>query len=304
MDNSRRKLPSVNLVLLAGFVIVILDQSLLLVFRCSMIHHIVRFVLTAGLISLVCIAYCHVVAIVERTQNSLTEMVLRWGELEHTDKLTMAGMLAAGIAHEIRNPLTSLRGFIQLLQSKERQYTDIMLVEVDRINEIVNEMLELAKPKESMFKPGRLQPLLHNVVTLLQAQAILHNVQLICEFETGTEDLVINCNENKLKQVFINIIKNAIEAMPRGGYIVISLSAKNGWSFICMSDNGDGIPEAILERLGEPFLTSKEKGTGLGLMISKRIIEEHNGFITFKSQVNHGTRVTVELPIYKEARGI
>lgn len=225
-------------------------------------------------------------------------------ELVHSDRLNMAGTLAAGIAHEIRNPLTSLRGFLQLLQKREPQYTEIMLSEVDRINHIVTELLELASPKESRFEPRLLQPLLQNVITLLQPQALLHQIQLIGNYGQDTGYLVVVCSEMKLKQVFINLIKNAMEAMPDGGNIVITLAAEGDWARVEIADDGNGIPQELIDKIGSPFFTTKAEGTGLGLMISRRIVEDHRGKLAFRNLPKGGAAVTVGLPTLHDTGGL
>ncbi|WP_028559157.1 ATP-binding protein [Paenibacillus pinihumi] len=220
------------------------------------------------------------------------------GRLEETEKLTLAGTLAAGIAHEIRNPLTSLKGFIQLGRGKNPQYTDLMLTEIDRINGIVSELLELAVPKPAALERVRLDSLLHNVVLLLHAQANLYNVELKIEQITEEDLFVVQGEENKLKQVFINLIKNAIESMDNGGEIDINLTSSNQWAKVQITDQGGGIGPEMLDRLGEPFFTTKEQGTGLGIMICHRIVSEHKGRLHFQNNGRGGTTVIVQLPIF------
>ncbi|MBJ6363984.1 ATP-binding protein [Paenibacillus sp. GCM10012307] len=220
------------------------------------------------------------------------------GRLEETEKLTLAGTLAAGIAHEIRNPLTSLKGFIQLGRGKNPQYTDLMLTEIDRINGIVSELLELAVPKPTTLERVRLDSLLNNVVLLLNAQANLYNVELKIGQEVEDDVFVVQGEENKLKQVFINLIKNAIESMDDGGGIDIHLTSSNQWAKVQITDQGGGIRTEMLERLGEPFYTTKEQGTGLGIMICNRIVSEHKGVLDFQNNGQGGTTVTVKLPIF------
>ncbi|TMV48928.1 PAS domain S-box protein [Paenibacillus mesophilus] len=219
----------------------------------------------------------------------------------NSEKLSIAGQLAAGIAHEIRNPITAIKGFIQLLKSgytEKRQYFDIMLSEIARIEMISSELLLLAKPQTVMFTRKDVGLLLKQVKTLLDSQAIMSNVQIVTDFDPETACIL--CDENQLKQVWINFIKNAIEAMPDGGKIHIRMR-RQGRERIVVSivDEGCGIPEPLLSKLGQPFYTTKEKGTGLGFMVSKRIIENHNGTITVRSRENVGTTVEVGLP-YKD----
>jgi two-component system sporulation sensor kinase A len=226
------------------------------------------------------------------TEQKRTEELLR-----QSDKLSAIGQLAAGIAHEIRNPLTALRGFIQLLQSTihNKKYCEIMLAELDRINFIVSELLLLAKPQVVKYQVRELSAILHNVISLLDSQAILNNIQIHTSLP---EDLPpICCEENQIRQVFINIFKNAIEAMPEGGKIVVEgRVTEDGRAAVRIVDSGCGIDPARIPKLGEPFYTTKEKGTGLGLMVSYKIIEDHGGHITISSELNKGTTVEVILP--------
>lgn len=218
--------------------------------------------------------------------------------LQNSEKLTLVGQLAAGIAHEIRNPLTALKGFLQLMQTereKNREYFSIMTSELARIELIVSELLVLAKPHSTFFQRRDLQTLIKHVVTLLETEAIMKNVQILTEVEPDIPP--ITCDENQLKQAFINFLKNGIEAMPQGGEIVIQAKRESDRVLILFCDQGCGIPKEKIARLGEPFFTTKEAGTGLGLMISNKIIENHQGSIRLTSQVGLGTTVAVTLPI-------
>ena len=220
------------------------------------------------------------------------------GLLQKSEKLALVGQLAAGIAHEIRNPLTSIKGFIQLFKTKytsDEVHFNLILAELERINLIVSEFLVLAKPTAVEYKDKEIKILLNDVVTLINTHAIMNNVQIFVEFESEISTIV--CEENQLKQVFINILKNSIEAMPNGGTIDIKIKAiekdKISISFI---DQGTGIDEDRIPKLGEPFYTTKEKGTGLGLMTSYKIIENHGGGLKISSKINEGTTVEVILP--------
>ncbi|MGM0878661.1 MAG: ATP-binding protein [Bacillota bacterium] len=218
--------------------------------------------------------------------------------LQESEKLALVGQMAAGIAHEIRNPLTSIKGFIQLFKSKytsDEEYFNLILSELERINLIIGEFLVLAKPTDIVFKEKEIKSLIKDVVTLINNQAIMNNVQIFVEFESDIPRIV--CEENQLKQVFINILKNAIEAMPNGGMIDLKVKIKEKDKVsICFIDQGLGIPEDRLPKIGEPFYTTKEKGTGLGLMTSYKIIESHDGELKISSKINEGTTVEVILP--------
>lgn len=216
-----------------------------------------------------------------------------------SEKLSVVGQLAAGVAHEIRNPLTSLKGFLQLLKRKsmDSRYFDVMLSELDRINEIVSEFLVIAKPQPLKFERRNLIGILKNIISLLESQAIINNVQIVRDWE-DIEEFELECDENQLKQVFINILKNGVEAMPKGGQLILSvIRPDHGRVLIQFADQGQGIPEDRLPHLGEPFYTTKEKGTGLGLMVSFRIIEDHNGTVRVSSTVGKGTVFEISLPV-------
>ncbi|WML27006.1 PAS domain S-box protein [Neobacillus sp. OS1-33] len=218
--------------------------------------------------------------------------------LRRTEKLSIVGELSASVAHEIRNPLTSLKGFVQLLQMedvKHQFYYQIMLDELNRINDIVGELLLLAKPQLLKYTKAYLQKLLQDVISLLNTEASLYNVQIEVHFTEN--ELWIECDPNQLKQLFINVIKNSIEASQNGGKVEIVLEQiEKSRVLITIKDNGCGISKERLEKIGEPFYSSKEKGTGLGLTVSFKIVQSHQGTIHFDSQKNQGTSVQITLP--------
>ncbi|GGI44133.1 hypothetical protein GCM10008018_05580 [Paenibacillus marchantiophytorum] len=219
--------------------------------------------------------------------------------LRRSEKLSVVGQIAAGVAHEIRNPLTSLKGFTQFLQqgaANKKEYYEIMMAELNRIELIITEMLVLAKPQLVRYQPKSLESIIQSVITLLETQAIMSNIQFDVVMEHQLP--LIHCEENQLKQSFINLIKNAMEAMPDGGQIDIHLFLADEKAVrVILKDRGIGITEEVLARLGEPFYTTKEKGTGLGIMTSSKIIEDHHGQFVVKSKVGEGTVVSVTLPI-------
>ena len=217
--------------------------------------------------------------------------------LQKSEKLALLGQMAAGIAHEIRNPLTSIRGFVQLFKGDQDQnvYYDIVLSELDRINGIVGEFLFLSKPTTTAMQERDVKKLINDVVTLIQTQTILSNIQIGMEYESNLP--YVYCDENQLKQVFLNILKNATEAMPNGGTIDLKVKKdKAKGVHIQIADQGVGIPKERIPTLGEPFYTTKEKGTGLGLMTCYKIIENHKGQLQIESEVNKGTTVQIFLP--------
>lgn len=236
------------------------------------------------------------------TFKDITEKLEMEEQLKKSDTLNVVGELAAGIAHEIRNPMTALKGFIQLLedsiQEDHSMYFNIITSELMRIDSIINEFLILAKPQLVEYIDKDITKIMKETVEFLTAQAVLHNVQIRTCYENGLPNVF--CEPNQMKKVFINLIKNAIEVMPKGGLITVSmeLTADNRMH-ISIQDEGEGIPEDMLTKLGQPFYTTKEKGTGLGLMVTYKIIEEHNGSITVESELGVGTIFHIYLPFEK-----
>jgi PAS domain S-box-containing protein len=226
-------------------------------------------------------------------QKQSEEIILK------SEKLTLAGQLAAGIAHEIRNPLTAIKGFLQMIAAgyQKEAYIKIMSSELERIELIVSELLLLAKPQAVLYAPFEISSVLDEVFSILNTQALLTNVEIA--FTKRTEGLLIKGDSNQIKQVFINLIKNAIEALSSGGQIEIELLEEGSNILIYVKDNGEGIPEDKIAQLGQPFYSTKEEGTGLGLMVSFNIIQNHHGSINVKSAPNKGTTFEILLPTYK-----
>lgn len=234
------------------------------------------------------------------TFKDITEKLQLEEELRKSDTLNVIGELAAGIAHEIRNPMTALKGFIQLLEptikDKHSLYYDVIINELNRIDSIINEFLILAKPQAVQYSERDIVQIMRETVDLLGAQAVLHNIQICMDYEYNIPNLF--CEPNQLKKVFINLIKNAIEVMPEGGKITISINQLKGEKIhISIKDEGFGMTPEKLQKLGEPFYTTKEKGTGLGLMVSFRIIAEHQGVIEVESEEGLGTIFHIYLPL-------
>ncbi|KRF61023.1 PAS domain-containing sensor histidine kinase [Bacillus sp. Soil768D1] len=220
--------------------------------------------------------------------------------LHRQDKLAAVGQLAAGVAHEIRNPLTSMKGFTEYLQLDEKDedrlgYLGIIMDEINRVNEIVEEFLELAKPQSLILETKNIVPIIQNVLSLTEFNAWKKNV--ILSFDCYHEKILIRCDENRLKQVLLNFVINGIEAMPDGGEIKVVTELKEEKVHISIIDTGVGMPPDQLRRIGEPFFTTKKSGNGLGLMISFKIIESHLGRVFVESEVNKGTVFNIVLPM-------
>ncbi|QJD87526.1 ATP-binding protein [Cohnella herbarum] len=220
------------------------------------------------------------------------------------DKLAMLGKIAAAIAHEIRNPLTSIRGFIQLLNPflkniGKEEYGRIILSEIDRANDIIYEFLNSSKPSAPMKQKVLVGLLLKETTMLSESEALMNG----CEIHNEIFDpyLTIAVDVKQIKQVFLNIIKNAMDAIHekqdgRKGRIDITARLEGKYALISIKDNGKGMQRATLSRLFDPFFTTKEEGTGLGLSVSYRIIRNHGGTIHVDSQLNEGTEFLIYLP--------
>jgi PAS domain S-box-containing protein len=222
-------------------------------------------------------------------------------ELDHkSEKLSAIGHLASSIAHEIRNPLTTIKGFAQLLQMEvdKPSYIDPMLFEIYRLEEIVQEFLSFAKPQIHQLKETELIQLIQQVLLNSRSRLIMNNIKIVQEFSSDLKP--IYCDESQIKQVLVQILQNADESMPNGGTIKIQIfSYDKDFMIIRFIDQGHGIPIERLRKIGEPFYSIKEKGTGLGLMISHKIMEEHGGKLIINSTIKEGTTVDVILPVFK-----
>lgn len=171
-----------------------------------------------------------------------------------------------------------------------------MLSEISQMESITSQFMAMSKPQVLSIHTCNVQTLIEEVVTFILPTAIMHSVHIIMDHFDYISD--IQCDGNQLKQVLINILKNAIEAMPDGGNIFIqTTSLENDFVSIRIMDEGCGIPEERMARLGEPFYSLKEKGTGLGLMMCYKIIQEHHGKLFISSELNIGTTVDIQLPI-------
>jgi two-component system, sporulation sensor kinase B len=219
-------------------------------------------------------------------------------EIQRAEKLTTLGELAASIAHEVRNPLTVVKGFLQLMQKDEKgknhEYLSLVLSELGRAESIITDYLNFAKPQFEKIELFYLKDILSEVAILLEPLALKQGVQL--ESSSDSSDFTLYTDRNQLKQALVNIIKNAIEATPEGGTVMIHTHSNQNHASIMISDTGKGMTPEQLSRIGTLFYTTKDKGTGLGTSVSLRIIETMNGRVSYDSKPGAGTRVTLTLP--------
>ncbi|MBS4008423.1 MAG: PAS domain-containing protein [Clostridium sp.] len=223
-------------------------------------------------------------------------------ELLQMEKFSLVAELAAGIAHEIRNPITTLRGFLQILskefkhETKGAEYCTMMIEEIDRANSILKEFLLLTKPTAPKIREVDLHVVLEEIFLLIESKSLLENVELRKCYAKKLP--LVKVDPAQMKQVFLNLATNAIQAMPDGGYLTISTSEEKGKAVVRFSDTGLGMEESQLKKIFDPFFSTKEQGTGLGLTVSYRLIEAHYGKLYAESTPGKGSVFTVELPVF------
>ena len=220
--------------------------------------------------------------------------------LLQSEKLKLAGEIAAGVAHEIRNPMTVISGFIQIMQQDPKHpyphYNQLIHSELERINLIISEFLVLAKPQAPVVKNFSLRKLIDNLILLFSSEFNLKGIVFKEEW-SAAEDYTLSGEEHALKQVFINLLKNSVEAIDPQGDIILSISSPDNKTVsIKISDSGIGMSPESLSRIFEPFYTTKENGTGLGLLITQKIIQDHGGSLKLTSKTGKGTTAEVQLP--------
>ncbi|MBS4204488.1 ATP-binding protein [Lederbergia citrea] len=224
-------------------------------------------------------------------------------EQNEYQKLELIGNLAASTAHEIRNPLTGIKGLISLLSEeykdkKAQYYFEVIQMEITRITTIVNELLLLGRPTAYTLHTNNVKDILKEIEPIIQSEAHYMNVDVSMEYPLY--DLPISCVKDQIKQVFLNLSKNALHAMPNGGKLTISLQKHADSCIIQVVDNGKGIPKEILDQVFNPFFTMDKDGSGLGLTVCKRIIDSYSGTISIQSTLHKGTQVEIRVPLSKE----
>lgn len=222
------------------------------------------------------------------------------------ERMTCVNQLAAGIAHEIRNPLTSIKGFIQLMirrgdRPASPEHLEIIIAEIGRIDNLISEFQMLAKPlKEPSFEKANICKMLSDILLLMEGQFRDKNITL--DLKLPASGCFALGDIAQLKQVFINLIKNAVEAAPVGGSVTITVDRQQGMMAVAIQDNGPGIAQDKMDKLGTPFFTTKTSGNGLGLSVCYSIVQNHGGKILVSSQAGKQTIFTVLLPADEERR--
>lgn len=223
--------------------------------------------------------------------------------LLYKEQMEQVSHLAAGVAHEIRNPLSVIKGFIQLANYTQKfdQFYGTVMSEIDRMNEIIEDFLAISKKRS--FKRDKYKPhdIIKSNISIMQSECLLHGINLQHYFD-AEQDFLVEVNEGMIKQVILNLLRNAIEAFKDSSgieYKQISIRAihKDDNYIIEFIDNGPGMDANILKQLGKPFYTTKEKGTGIGIPLCKKLIQDHGGTFTINSTVGEGTTIRLTLPL-------
>jgi len=220
-------------------------------------------------------------------------------QLEHSRRLAALGSMAAGIAHEVRNPLGTLRGLAHFFGTEEgasaacKEYSKFMISEVDRLNLLVTELLRFGAPREVKHDRIEVKNMVEKIATLLDKEFTEKGIRFVHHFPEDTE---LYGDPDLLLQVLLNLLKNSIQATPSGGEISLNIGCNDETCRIEVTDSGVGMSEETRNKLFDPFYTTKKTGTGLGLAVSHRIVERHNGHFEIRSAINAGTTITMILP--------
>ncbi|MGA9227406.1 MAG: HAMP domain-containing sensor histidine kinase [Mesobacillus sp.] len=237
------------------------------------------------------------------TMEDIFERTKLQQELQRAEKMNAIGQLAASVAHEIRNPMTVVKGFLQIFLAKdmsdeEHMFLKLMIEELNRAETIINDYLSLAKPDVGKLEVIDSRDMAEKVMDLMTSYAMMSkNISLHTELK---EDMKIRGNKNELKQVLINILKNGIEAMKDGGKLSLTLEKKGSYGVFIIRDTGIGMTEDELSRLGTAFYSLKERGTGMGLMVCYQIVERMKGHIKVSSKKGEGTTFEILVPLLVE----
>ena len=229
-------------------------------------------------------------------------------QLEHADRLSTTGEMAASIAHEIRNPIAGVLGALQVIlddlpaNDSRREILEEMKIQVERVNHAVNDLLSYARPTAPVFEDVSLQDVINRTSAMLSQQMHDKNIAIIHSMEIVP--VMMMADRKQLQQVLWNIMLNGLQAMGNDGTMTVTLSAQDGWAEIQIIDTGKGIPPEYAEKIFKPFFTTKHKGTGLGMTISKRIVEQHEGVLAIASTGAEGTTVSIRLPLRPKGRQV
>jgi signal transduction histidine kinase len=238
---------------------------------------------------------------INKMADAVEQKAILEEELERSSHLASLGRLVAGVAHEIRNPLGIMKATVQVMQDEfaaQEQYNEYLAVlkeQIDRQNKIIRELLDYAKPVPPIFQTVNVNDIVKSLFGFSKSYFQQQNVE--ADFVPADDVPPVRADVEKLKQAFLNLVFNAVEAMPQGGQLTVRISHKEGYVVVEFVDNGRGIPEGDIPRLFDPFFTTKNTGTGLGLAMVHSIVELHRGKIEVQSKPGEGTNFRITLPI-------
>jgi Signal transduction histidine kinase regulating C4-dicarboxylate transport system len=221
--------------------------------------------------------------------------------LIRSERLAVIGNMSAYIAHEIRNPLVTIGGYARILSreyadhKKVKQNTEIIIEEVNRLEKILANIMDFSKPIETVRILTQINELLENTCSLMEPYFKSGHVHLMKKFNPTIPKIVVD--PMQMKQVFVNLIKNAVESMPQGGKLLLETMTEDEYVKIDITDTGEGMTPEVMQNIFVPFFTTKVDGTGVGLAVSQKIIDDHNGFVKIKSIVKEGSTFSIFLPI-------
>lgn len=243
----------------------------------------------------------------EQTSRELAaaheELQRSFEHLKRADRLASLGQLSASIAHEIRNPLGSIKGAAEILEDRlldedvKQEFIGVIKEETTRLNAIVNSFLEFARPRRPLVEPSSVNDLIDSTLALLENQAERSRVRISRKLKDSLP--LINLDPDQIRQVLLNVMLNGIEAMPEGGVLEVrsEIDRRQGAVVIEISDTGEGLEDAELDHVFDPFFTTKPQGTGLGLSISFQVMENHGGKILARRNLDRGLTLRIELPL-------
>jgi len=220
-----------------------------------------------------------------------------------SERLAAVGSLAAGVAHEIRNPLSSIRGFAQLFMKKfspearEYEYARVMVTEVERLNRVISALLDFARPKKPVIRSVNVKELLDHALQVVHEDLERKGITVENRWQNGTS---VRADPDQLVQVLLNLYLNAVDAMDTGGLLRVEADVKEDTMEIRIADNGRGMDLETLKQIFNPFFTTKDRGMGLGLAVAHRIMEDHGGSLSAKSSPGKGSTFFIRLPVSRE----
>lgn len=240
----------------------------------------------------------------QRLEEVYRELQDNFEQMKRAERLFALGHLSAGLAHEVRNPLASIAGAAGILQrnsnlpQRDAECLAIIAKECQRLNHLLTHFLNFARPREPKYQVTQIEPMLDSVIEL--AQHAVGRIPIRLRKDVPPQLEAVECDPELLKQVLLNLVINATQAMPEGGEVLVSARPRNGRISISVKDEGCGIDPAYRDKIFDPFFTTKETGTGLGLSVAHRIVEQHGGILTAEANPVQGMTFSVQLPLRRE----